>query len=152
FGSVCERLVGTTATQFVHTLVGNTQIMRDVRQVTQAVDPKRLACWTYADFFAQLSHWAYELYDTTPHPALGQSPREAFAQGERGSGARAHKRIGADDAFRLWTLPNAPRGTALVQPGQGVKIHYLTYWCDDFRDPRVERTRVEVRYVPWDAS
>lgn len=152
FGSTCERLVGTTNTRFVHTLVGNTQIMRNVRQVTKAVDPKRQACWTYAEFYAQLCAWAYEIYDTTPHAALGQSPREAFVAGERLSGARAHKRIRYDEEFRLWTLPSTRAGTALVQPGQGVKINYLTYWCEDFRDPRVERTRVEVRFVPWDAS
>jgi hypothetical protein len=152
FGSTCERLVGTTATQFVHTLIGNTQITRDVRQVTRAVDPRRLACWTYADFAAPLGLWADELDDTTPHPALGQSPRDAFAWGEQLSGARAHKQIRDDADFRLWTLPSTRTGTALVQPGRGVMINYLTYWCEDFRDPRVERTRVEVRFVPWDAS
>ena len=152
FGSACERLVGTTNTRFVHTLVGNTQLMRNVRQVTKAASPKGQACWTYADFYAQLCQWAYEVYDTLPHASLGQTPREAFAAGERLSGARRHKRIGDDADFRLWTLPSTRTGTALVQPGQGVKINYLTYWCEDFRDARVERTRVEVRYVPWDAS
>jgi transposase InsO family protein len=152
FGSVCERLIGTTNAQFVHTLVGNTQIMTNVRQVTKSVDPKGQACWTYADFFAHLCHWAYELYDTTPHAALGQSPREAFVQGEQQSGVRAHTWIRDDEDFRLWTLPSTQKGTALVQPGQGVKINYLTYWCEDFRDPQIVRTRVEVRYVPWDAS
>jgi putative transposase len=152
FGSTCERLVGTTNTRFVHTLIGNTQIMTNVRQVTKAVDPKKQACWTYADLYAHLCDWAYEIYDTTPHAALGQSPREAFVVGERLSGARAHKRIQYDEDFHLWTLPSTRAGTALVQPGHGVKINYLTYWCEDFRDPRVERTRVEVRYVPWDVS
>jgi putative transposase len=152
FGSVCERLLGTTNTQFVHTLIGNTQLMTNVRQVTKSVDPKGQACWTYADFFTHLCHWAYELYDTTPHPALGQSPREAFVQGEQQSGVRAHKRIRDDEDFRLWTLPSTRKGTALVQPGQGVKINYLTYWCEDFRDSQLIGTLVAVRYVPWDAS
>jgi transposase InsO family protein len=31
FGSVCERLFGTTNTQFIHNLRGNTQITRNVR-------------------------------------------------------------------------------------------------------------------------
>ncbi len=152
FGSTCERLVGTTNTQFVHNLIGNTQIMTNVRQVTKAVNPKTQACWTYAALFAGLCHWAYEVYDTTPHAALGQSPRDAFLAGEKHSGARAHTWIRDDDAFRLWTLPSTRTGTALVQPGQGVKINYLSYWCEEFRDPQVVRTRVEVRYVPWDAS
>ena len=36
FGSVCERLFGTTNTQFIHNLRGNTQITRNVRQVRRA--------------------------------------------------------------------------------------------------------------------
>ena len=37
FGSVCERLFGTTNTQFIYNLQGNTQITRNVRQVTKSV-------------------------------------------------------------------------------------------------------------------
>ena len=43
FGSVCERLFGTANTQFIHNLRGNTQITRNVRQVTKSVNPKTLA-------------------------------------------------------------------------------------------------------------
>lgn len=46
FGSVCERLFGTSNTQFVHNLQGNTQIMRNVRQVTKSINPKEHAIWT----------------------------------------------------------------------------------------------------------
>ena len=45
FGSVCERMFGTANTQFVHNLRGNTQMTRNVRQVTKAVDPKGQAVW-----------------------------------------------------------------------------------------------------------
>ena len=41
---------------------------------------------------------------------------------------------------------------ATVVPGHGVKIHYLFYWSDLFRDPQVEKTRVRVRYDPFDAG
>src|SRR5256884_327046 len=78
FGSVCERLFGTSNTRFIHNLAGNTQIMKNIRQVTKDVDPKRHAEWTLAELYGCLSQWAYEIYDTIPHPALGQSPREAF--------------------------------------------------------------------------
>jgi putative transposase len=39
FGSVCERLFGTTNSQFIHNLRGNTQITRNVRQVTKSNEP-----------------------------------------------------------------------------------------------------------------
>jgi hypothetical protein len=31
-----------------------------------------------------------------------------------------------------------------------VKVNYLYYWCESFRDPRLGNSRVEVRYDPFD--
>ena len=81
FGSVCERLFGTTNTRFIYNLWGNTQITRNVRQVTKSVSPQEQACWTLGQFYVRLCEWAYDIYDTLDHPALGQSPRDAFAMG-----------------------------------------------------------------------
>ena len=39
------------------------------RQVTKAVDPKRQAVWTLGDLYSYFTLWAYDVYDTTPHPA-----------------------------------------------------------------------------------
>jgi putative transposase len=152
FGSVCERLFGTTNTRFIHNLVGNTQITRDVRQVTPAVDPRALAAWTLDALDARLTEWADEVYDTLDHPALGQSPRSAFAAGLARSGMRAHRLIAYDEDFRMATLPTTPKGTAKVQVGLGVKVRSLWYWTDTFRDPAVERTQVPVRYDPFDVG
>jgi putative transposase len=63
FGSVCERLFGTTNTEFIHTLTGNTQIMHEVRQVTKSINPRELACWTLERLHKRLCEWAYEIYD-----------------------------------------------------------------------------------------
>ena len=152
FGSVCERLFGTTNTRFIYNLVGNTQIMRHVRQVTRAVDPKEHACWTLGRLYARLCEWAYEVYDTLEHQALGQSPREAFAGGLAQGGRRAHRLIPYDEDFRLFTLPTTRKGTAKVVPRLGVQINYLSYWSDAFLDAAVEETQVPVRYDPLDAG
>jgi len=152
FGSVCERLFGTSNTQFIHNLAGNTQLTKQVRQVTKAVNPKRHAEWTLAGLYECLCTWAYEVYDTIPHPALGQSPREAFAAGLAQSGHRPHRMVAYDEAFRLWTLPTTARGTARVVPGKGVKIHHIFYWPPALRDPEVEQSQVPVRYDPYDAG
>ena len=152
FGSVCERLFGTSNTQFIHNLAGNTQLTTSVRQVTKAVNPKRHAEWTLAGLYACLCAWAYEVYDTIPHPALGQSPREAFTAGLDQSGHRLHRMVAYDEAFRLWTLPTTPRGTARVVPGKGVKIQHIFYWASALRDPEVEQSQVPVRYDPYDAG
>jgi len=152
FGSVQERLFGTMATEFIQHLLGNTQALRQPRVVTRATDPRRQAVWTLPAVAERTRQWADEEYDTIRHPALGMSPREAYALSIERDGARAHKLIPYDDAFLMATLPTTRKGTALVQPGVGVRMQYLDYWCEAMRDPAVERTLVKVRYDPFDVS
>jgi transposase InsO family protein len=152
YGSIGERLFGTANSTFLHTLLGNTQVTQRVRQVTPAVDPRRHACWTLGDLTTWLGAWAFEVYDTIDHPALGQSPREAHARAEGEGGARAHVRIPYDEDFLIRTLPTTRKGTARVQPGHGVKIHNILYWCSAFDDPEVEGTSLAVRYDPFDVG
>lgn len=152
FGSVCERLFGTSNTRFIHNLAGNTQIMKNIRQVTKGVNPKRHAEWTLAELYEGLCQWAYEVYDTISHPALGQSPREAFAAGLARSGIRPHRTVAYDEDFRLWTLPTTARGQARVVPSKGVKLNHVFYWASALRDPEVEGSVVPVRYDPYDAG
>jgi putative transposase len=50
----------------------------------------------------------------------------------------------------MMSLPTTYKETATVSPGKGFRLNYLYYWCDAFRDPLVEQTRVPVRYDPHD--
>jgi hypothetical protein len=50
------------------------------------------------------------------------------------------------------TLPTTPKGTAKVQPGRGVKVRGVYYWCNEFRAPEIEGKPVPVRYDPFDAG
>ena len=152
FGSVCERLFGTTNTMFVHNLQGNTQVMSNTRQVTPIVSPARLATWTLSQLHESLSSWTHELYDQLDHPALGQSPRQAWEEGITRTGSRAHRSIAYDETFIMATLPAAPRKIALVRGMRGIQVNRIAYWTDDFRDPDVDGQRVSVRYDPFDAS
>ena len=153
FGSVCERLFGTVNTQFIHNLLGNTQIMKKVRQVTKDVNPKGLAIWTLESFYRLLCLWCYDFYDNREHPALGQSPAEAFAAGRTMHGVREHTRIEYDDDFIKDTLPSTDKGTAKVGKKTGViTMNYISYWTKAFDRSEVRGTQVEVRYDPFDAS
>ncbi len=152
FGSVCERIFGTAGTQFFHNLAGNTQITRNVRQVTKSVAPKTQALWTLGRLSERLNQWADEVYDTTDHPSLGQSPREAFALGLFQTGRRPQRLIPYTEEFLMWTRPTTDKGTAKVLPGRGVRIHNVLYWCEAFRNPQVEGAQVAVRYDPYDAG
>ena len=152
FGSVCERLFGTTNTRFIYNLLGNTQITRNVRQVTKSISPQEQACWTFGQFYKRLCEWAYEVYDTLEHPALGQSPRDAFAMGMARGGLRLQRLIPYDETFRMLTLPTTRKGTAKVMTHLGVKINALCYWSDALLNPEVEKMQVPVRYDPFDAG
>jgi transposase InsO family protein len=152
FGSVCERLFGTTNTQFIHNLRGNTQITRNVRQVTKSVSPQGQAVWTLAALEERLGEYVFAIYDEAVHPALGQSPREAFRMGLESGGLRCQRTIAYDEEFLMTTLPTTTKGFAKVVPGRGVKVNHIYYWSDRFRNPAVEGTRAAVRYDPFDAG
>jgi len=152
FGSLVERAFGTTNTQFIHNLQGNTQITRNVRQVTKGVNPREHATWTLRALHERLSEYLFEVYDTIDHPALGQSPREAFQVGFETSGFRKERMIPYDQEFLMATLPRTPKGSAKVTPGRGVKIHHIYYWSGRFQDPAVENQQVPIRYDPFDAG
>jgi putative transposase len=152
YGSVIQRLFGTTNTEFVFNLLGNTQASKTARQMTKAVNPKQQAVWQLPDLYDFLCEWAYEVYDQQTHPALRQSPREAWESGLDLAGQREHRRIHYDDVFRILTLPGSPRETALVYRNHGIQFHYLLYWNDVLASPSVVGTRVQLRYDPFDIS
>lgn len=83
---------------------------------------------------------------------LGQAPGAAFVQGLAQSGHRLHKRIAYDQAFIMTALPTTTRGTAQVRPNKGVKLNYLYYWTEAFRDRQLENQKVPVRYDPFNAG
>lgn len=153
FGSVVERLFGTANTQFIHELRGNTQITRLPRQTTKSVRPEQQAIWTLGELNENLCHWAYEVYDVREHLTLGQSPRSEFNHGLAVGGSRLCRRVEYDNTFRMLMLPAPDRGGCrIVQPERGIKLSNIYYWSNDFRNPEVERSKVEVRYNPFDVS
>lgn len=152
FGSVLERFFGTSNTQLIHNLRGNTQATKEPRQCVPSHDPRKHAAWTLASFTEAFGKWLDEVYRQDEHPALGVSPAEAFAVGMLDFGKRAHKRIPYSKGFELLCMPSTAKGTARIDPVAGIKINYLRYWCAEFRDPALHRKSVPVRYNPDDAS
>jgi len=152
FGSPQERLFGTMQTEFLYHLLGNTQATKLPRQMTRATDPRRHAVWTLPALAERVQHWADEEYEIIRHPALGMTPRAAYDLSIEQDGARVHKSMAYDDLFLKATFPTTRKGTAKVEPGRGVRMNYLDYWCEAMRDPLVEGTHVKVRYDPFDVS
>jgi putative transposase len=150
FGSVVERLFGTTTTELLNQLRGNTQASKIPRQMTRTVDPKRLAVWTLERFASRLAEFVHEVYDQMDHPALFQSPREAFEQGMRLAGSRSHRLIAYSEAFVMQTRPTTRTGTVKVHPARGIRVNGLHYWHDSMQTSQVAGQTVPVRYEPYD--
>ena len=153
FGSVLERLFGVTNTKFIYNLQGNTQIMKNVRQVTKSVNPKNLAIWTLGKFHEYISVFFYEIYNSEiEHPALNKTPQEEFLDGMEKFGKRETRLIPYDESFKIMTLPPILRGEVKASSQSGVTVNYINYFCDDFRHPEIDGAKVAVRYDPLDVG
>ncbi len=149
FGSVCERLFGTTNDMFIHNLLGNTQIMKNYRQVTKEVNPKIHAVWTLEELNSMFKQWCYEIYDKLPHSTLDGSPRDTFIKRVAKTGNRKNTFIKYDETFKMLTFPTTKKGTAKVITGRGVKINYFYYFSEILLHPDVEEKQIPVRYDPF---
>ena len=150
FGSVIERIFGTTTSEFLNQLRGNTQASKAPSLLTREVDPKRLAVWTLERFAARLTEYVYEVYDVMEHPALFMSPREAYAQGMELAGARSHRVIAYSEAFLMQTRPTTRTGRAKIYRGRGITINGLQYWHERMMASDVAGQTVPVRFEPYD--
>lgn len=149
FGSVCERLFGIVNKDFIHNLLGNTQITKEVRKVTKSFNPKNISVWTLEELFQALTKWSYEIYDNRVHGSLDESPCSSYLRGLEKTGERKHTYTVYDETFKMLTLPSTKKGTAKVIPGQGVKINTFYYWSDSFNNPMIEGKQIPIRYDPF---
>jgi putative transposase len=147
FGAQIERFFGTENSVLLHTLTGNTQLRKNVRQMTPAVDPSKVAIWDLASLYELHEKYLFEQYDTTEHLGILMQPRQAFNKGMQSFGARPERLIRYDQAFLILTCPSTDKGTARVQP-DGVKVNYFY-----FNAPALHAylgKDVPVRYEPFD--
>jgi putative transposase len=150
FGSVCERLFGTTTSQLIDNLVGNTQATKNVRCVTKSNNPKELAVWDFAGLFDLLESYMFDTYEILEHPALLQTPREAFTHGMKISGARIQRRVAFDRNFLINTSPSTRSGHVKIDSQRGVLVNGFRYWSDVCRGPGLNKKDVDVRFDPFD--
>ena len=151
FGAVVERFFHTLNKHLVHTLSGNTQLLKNPRRITKAVDPARDAPWSLEDFDPFLLRYLFEDYPNIPHEGLGDiTPADRFRQGERTLAVGHPLPDNPDLRFMLW--PFAKRRRATVHRSRGIPAETVRYWNAVMSDPQVHRTHVEVRVDPADAG
>lgn len=150
FGSDVERMFGITNTEFIHTLQGNTQIMKEVRQVTKSNNPKNRAVWCLGILTDKLSEFLYEVYDSNHHTGIMESPRDAYNRGIMLFGKRNVIPPDAIQGFIFSTLPTTGSGEATVIQSQGVKINNIYYRNPAMNKSGVIGTKTQVKYDPFD--
>ena len=148
FGSRGERMFRTIDTTFLYNCLGNTQLRKNVRQMTPEIDPNHKAVWTMGALLDAFERY-FDHYRNLVHRELLVSPRVAMERGLLAGSGRAERRIGYDRNFLISTCPTTKTGQAKVQP-DGVKINYLYYSCPTLR--LAFGKKVPVRFDPADMS
>ena len=149
FGSVIERLFGTTNTMFIHNLRGNTQLTKEVRVVTKSINPKNNSLWTLSELDNLFYQWI-EFYHNQIHSTLGITPKEQFERGMAAGGERLFNTVSYNENFIIATLPPTLRGSGKVHTGKGVVYNNIWYWNDEFR--LCESQKVNLKYDPFDVG
>jgi putative transposase len=148
FGAQIERWFKTANDQLFHQLLGNTKVMRNVRQVTQAVNPSNLAVWTLETLHETVSEFCYEFYNENRHSSLGCSPNQKYTAGLKEHGLREDRRFEYTPDFIIWTLPSTPKGVATVSPNGTISVFNFDYYAPGM----VPGTKLQTRYDPCDIS
>lgn len=152
YGSIIERLFGVTNTVFIHNLVGNNQALQKPRSLSKSHDPRDLAVWDIEAFAEAFQGYLDQVYHAAEHPALGMSPQQMKERGLARTGLRNHTLIPNTLDTTVLFLPRTKKGTAKLEPARGLKINYLYYWAEDFRNPDLAGQDIRVCFDPNDMS
>lgn len=127
FGAQIERWFHTANKRVFHQLLGNTKAMRNVRTVTKAINPKKLAGWTLELLHEGFEEFCYETYNVTKHSSLGCAPDDKFNAGQEAMGTKHGNPVENFQLFVLASMLTTPKGKAIVGR-QGISVFNFDYW------------------------
>ena len=151
FGAPVERFFLTVNTQFAHVLSGNTQLLKDPRQMSRDVDPRRDAVWRLQELDDAIRNFLFEVYPRQPHMGLdGMTPHARFEHGVATVGSGRSLPDTSDMRFLFW--PPSRRDTATVDSRTGIVVDCIRYWHADMRSEALRGQKVPVRVDPYDLA
>lgn len=150
-GSPIERAMGSTETEVLAKLEGNTRIMKNSRMVTKSVDPFPKAIWTLTALHGALSEYLFEIRNNRIHPSLGSKPCDYENMRLLETGTRDHMLVKFDQNLMLMTSPHTKHMFHKIDRTRGVWADNMYYWHDNFRTAKAGE-KVEVRIEPWHAN
>lgn len=153
FGSEIESLFRTLDLELAHNMEGNTKFLPKTRELSESHNPRKLAVWTLQDFYPVLEEYLFEHIWNAPSRKLGTSPRAAFERDKLVAPDTPDRAFVSPETQELLFCPEVDRkGSRMVEPGRGVSLKGLRYWCSEMYDAHVERTEVPVRYDPYNET
>ena len=151
FGTVMERVFGTTQTQLINRLGGNTQVLLHARMATKRVLPENFAECSLPGLHAALDYYFSNLYGEEPHPAHGETPVAHLDKRLRETGLRRKRLVVNNRVFLVESCPSpVDSPTRIVDRQRGVRINHVWYFSEELRQPGMDGKEVEVRVDPWD--
>ncbi|KAB2909172.1 MAG: transposase family protein, partial [Dechloromonas sp.] len=146
-GGPVESSFSALARELIHNLEGNTKLMKKVRMLTKAVDPRRLAIWSPQDL-AELLDEYFSLKNSLSR-AGKPSPDDIAKASEQKYGVPPCNAASTADLLKL-LCPFVDGGSRVVSKRGTVRCNYRTY---GIRGPKNELRkmagkRVKVRWKP----
>ncbi|WP_066016252.1 DDE-type integrase/transposase/recombinase [Endozoicomonas atrinae] len=153
-GSAVEGVFKQLNEAVIHSLTGNTQLMKNPRQLTSKVNPFQTALWNFQALNQLLGEYFYEHYNKTEHPAHFMIPDDVLADSVVRHGERKYHQVDInDEQFQIMMLPyDKNKRTRVVQPVKGVERLGKYYSHDLFATPDWLGREVEIRFDPQDDS
>ena len=115
FGSFVEQLFGAANAQLLAALPGNTQLIKNQRQVTKSVNPARLTTWALPDLHRAVEAYFFDYFNHVFQPQLGACPADLLESLVVQHGVHALRVQQLDKAF-LAANGAQPVPTAGVEP------------------------------------
>lgn len=150
-GSIIERAFGTTETEFIAQLEGNTRNLKEARMVTKSIEPFQFRKWTLPALWGALDSLIFNIQPNTLHPVLAMTPNEYEAIRTKETGVREHTIVKFDSDFLLLTSPHSKNKKHSIDRTRGVWVDFQYYWHESFRGLN-KKEKYEVRIEPWEPN
>ena len=148
-GGAVERQYGSTNTQLVHNLDGNTKFMKDVRSISRTHNPKTSAKWSFKDIVILVSSYV-EAHNEYSAQKGSMSPNNLESYSYKIFGNREYLYHNYSDVFYFLSLPYIRRKTAKVRRGQPFVYDYCEHWHQSFSHISPKGIKLPVKWDPED--
>ncbi len=147
--TLVERFFGTTETEVLASLDGNTRALKDPRSVARTHQPDLYIEWTLPALHGAFEHFMFHIYPNRVHPRFGMTPRQVRQRQLHELGDREHVHVRYDAMFRLMTSVHPGHAIRTIDRQRGVFVSGIYYWHDAFAKAVGKHEKVEVRLEMW---